>query len=342
MHPMSLDRVHVLNRSHFNLISYLSQWIRDSTAAIYAPRRHPIHPPSMPEAAAAPITVVCISDTLYEQPDLPPGDILLHAGDLTENGTFEELQAQLTWLSSQPHTYKIMVAGERDALLDPPFTAQHPDLYPMQEGRTVADLNFGAVIYLRDSSVTIQFPEHGSGREVAVYGCPTISSDIPSAFRVPRDVDVWTGTVPDGTDIILSHSPPWNCLDGDQRRGSPFLSKEIKRVKPRLAVFGHEFTGYGEEQIDLSPPSSATSGDGADTNNNNDGGGGSGVFISMLQMPFRAVWRQVSRWEIISRFFNAGPVPSPREKWATGFINASLYNGVDNEESKRVPVVTYI
>lgn len=31
---------------------------------------------------------------------IPPGDILLHAGDLTNYGTFDELQAQLMWLTS--------------------------------------------------------------------------------------------------------------------------------------------------------------------------------------------------------------------------------------------------
>jgi predicted phosphodiesterase len=46
------------------------------------------------------VKVVCISDTHNEQPLVPLGDILIHAGDLTVNGTFSELQAQLPWLTN--------------------------------------------------------------------------------------------------------------------------------------------------------------------------------------------------------------------------------------------------
>lgn len=34
------------------------------------------------------IKVICISDTHGNQPPIPPGDLLVHAGDLTEVGTF--------------------------------------------------------------------------------------------------------------------------------------------------------------------------------------------------------------------------------------------------------------
>ena len=36
-----------------------------------------------------PIIVVCISDTHDKQPQLPDGDLLLHAGDLTDKGSYE-------------------------------------------------------------------------------------------------------------------------------------------------------------------------------------------------------------------------------------------------------------
>jgi hypothetical protein len=40
-----------------------------------------------------PLRVVCISDTDNARPILPPGDLLIHARDLTENGSFDEVQA---------------------------------------------------------------------------------------------------------------------------------------------------------------------------------------------------------------------------------------------------------
>ncbi len=42
------------------------------------------------------ITVDCLSDTHNQQLNIPEGDLLLHAGDLTAKGTFqEELQNQI-------------------------------------------------------------------------------------------------------------------------------------------------------------------------------------------------------------------------------------------------------
>lgn len=65
-----------------------------------------------------PIRVVYISDTHNVTSPLPPGDILIHAGNLTAHGTFDELQAQLQWLSAQLHTHKIVIAGNNDLILD--------------------------------------------------------------------------------------------------------------------------------------------------------------------------------------------------------------------------------
>ncbi|EEQ28213.1 metallophosphoesterase domain-containing protein 1 [Microsporum canis CBS 113480] len=123
---MPVDKAFILSQRPFNFLTFFSRWIQAFTARF--PGRQNYRPLAEPESTPEhPISVVCISDTHNWQPELPDGDILLHAGDLTVNGTFEELQAQLTWLSAQPHTYKILVAGEHDVLLDPPFAQRNPD-----------------------------------------------------------------------------------------------------------------------------------------------------------------------------------------------------------------------
>ncbi|KAL4862394.1 hypothetical protein BDV12DRAFT_203107 [Aspergillus spectabilis] len=53
------------------------------------------------------IRFICISDTHIKTPSLPPDDTLVRTGDLTVNGTFEEVQAKLGWFCSQPHPHKI-------------------------------------------------------------------------------------------------------------------------------------------------------------------------------------------------------------------------------------------
>jgi len=57
------------------------------------------------------IRVICISDTHNGTPPVPNDDVFTHAGDLTENSTLSELQAHIDWLSSLPHTHKVVIAG---------------------------------------------------------------------------------------------------------------------------------------------------------------------------------------------------------------------------------------
>lgn len=58
---------------------------------------------------------VCISDTHNAFPGgafkLPEGDVLIHAGDMTNQGTFSELQKTLKWIEEADFEVKIIVAG---------------------------------------------------------------------------------------------------------------------------------------------------------------------------------------------------------------------------------------
>jgi hypothetical protein len=60
------------------------------------------------------VKIVCISDTHNDDctAHVPPGDILLHAGDFTDNGTLEELEKAYSWISQLPHKVKVVVAGK--------------------------------------------------------------------------------------------------------------------------------------------------------------------------------------------------------------------------------------
>lgn len=59
---------------------------------------------------------VCISDTHNASPHtgiskLPKGDVLIHAGDLTKQGTRAELQKALDWIEKADFQIKIVIAG---------------------------------------------------------------------------------------------------------------------------------------------------------------------------------------------------------------------------------------
>jgi len=56
---------------------------------------------------------VCISDThnCGGAFNLPKGDVLIHAGDLTNQGSFAELQKAVKWLEEVDFETKIVIAG---------------------------------------------------------------------------------------------------------------------------------------------------------------------------------------------------------------------------------------
>jgi len=58
---------------------------------------------------------VCISDTHNASPrgafQLPKGDVLIHAGDLTNQGSFSELKKTIEWIEKADFEAKIIIAG---------------------------------------------------------------------------------------------------------------------------------------------------------------------------------------------------------------------------------------
>lgn len=251
---------------------------------------HPLHSPSSshllskppPPASdtGTPIRIICISDTHNHQPPLPQdGDILLHAGDLTENGSFDELQTQLNWLSAQPYRHKVVVAGNHDVLLDEEFLERYPERRYGENCRTKEDLDWGDVKYLCDSAVTLDFSPTSAAatstashndnddnnndtkpKTLTIYGTPQTPQYGISAFQYNPNNDAnnqedppFTDKIPPGTDIVLTHGPAKFHLDsaGPHRAaGCPLLGREIVgRVRPRLVVCGHIHASYGREDV---------------------------------------------------------------------------------------------
>lgn len=61
------------------------------------------------------LRVVCVSDTHNAAPGegyiLPRGDVLIHAGDLTNQGSLSGIEKAMAWLERADFALKIVVAG---------------------------------------------------------------------------------------------------------------------------------------------------------------------------------------------------------------------------------------
>jgi Icc-related predicted phosphoesterase len=55
--------------------------------------------------------------------------------------------------------------------------------------------------------------------------------------------------IPDNTDVLITHGPPFGILDkvirGYENVGCKILSTEIARVKPKVHAFGHIHEEFG-------------------------------------------------------------------------------------------------
>ncbi|KAI1306630.1 Metallo-dependent phosphatase [Xylaria venustula] len=211
--------------SHF-IVRKLYSWCR------------PVKDKDIPDAQNR-VSVVCISDTHNSQCPIPTGDILVHAGDLTQSGSLQELRAAISWLQQQPHQYKFVIAGNHDILLDPA-----KDGSDGKGERQRQELEWGNIQYLQNSSSTVSV----KGRRLKIYGSPMSPQNGNWAFQYPRGTNVWKHTVPDDTDILITHSPPRAHLDLNTL-GCSYLLRELWRIHPALHVFGHIHEGYGHEWV---------------------------------------------------------------------------------------------
>lgn len=86
---------------------------------------------------------VCVSDTHGYTPSeagfkLPAGNVLIHAGDLTNNGSLKELRRTIDWTSKADFEIKIIVGVQSLSLLTPSSRARFIlDLIPDNIGSSI-------------------------------------------------------------------------------------------------------------------------------------------------------------------------------------------------------------
>jgi Icc-related predicted phosphoesterase len=143
----------------------------------------------------------------------------------------EEIDDFNDWLGSLPFRYRIVIAGNHDLLFE--------------SSPAEARAHLSNAIYLENAGITLD--------GVSFWGCP-VTPVLPQwAFSsVEQDAAKYWNQVPAGTDVLVTHGPPFGTLDKDDilssHMGCKQLTKAVLRIKPRLHVFGHVHGGYGRER----------------------------------------------------------------------------------------------
>ncbi|KAF1842861.1 Metallo-dependent phosphatase [Cucurbitaria berberidis CBS 394.84] len=203
--------------------------------------------------------IVCISDTHNQTPKLPAGDVLIHAGDLTNQGSYSELQKTVEWLEKSDFEAKIIIAGNHDITLDAPFYHSHGKSWRWPKPQDPAAcrellISSPSITYLENEATTIKLTSpKGPKTYFTVFGSPCTPKHSNWAFQYDEHdaAEVWR-KISDGVDVVVTHTPPKELCDGatnDDRSGCPALTKRLWEVKPVLSVCGHIHAGRGVERV---------------------------------------------------------------------------------------------
>ena len=181
------------------------------------------------------LKLVLLSDTheLHRSLDVPHGDILIHAGDLSMTSrSLSAIEDFNDWLGELPHRVKIVVPGNHEFFLE--------------RDRSRRALLSNATVLINES---IEFDG------LRIWGSP-VTPLANSAFGVTSDEDRRRlyARIPKDTDVLITHGPAYGILDSAPGSGLHSGCRElfdaVMRMNPKLHVFGHAHGAYGIFQTD--------------------------------------------------------------------------------------------
>lgn len=129
--------------------------------------------------------IVAISDThgQHHKLQLPEGDVLIHAGDISNRGELHEIKDFLLWFDKQPFKTKIFIAGNHDFYFERHSEEEINNIIP------------DGITYLKDSGIEIE--------GIKIWGSPITPFFFNWAFNRNRGYEIarYWDLIPSDTDI---------------------------------------------------------------------------------------------------------------------------------------------
>lgn len=181
------------------------------------------------------LEIVLLSDThqLHREVEVPRGDILIHAGDFSFFSKSPLAIADFnTWLGELPHRSKIVVPGNHEFFLEADPSER--------------SLLTNAIVLVNEGAVV---------DGLRIWGSP-VTPSYGSAFGLSSAADRRRlyARIPDDTDVLITHGPPFGILDtapdSGMHSGCQELLEAVVRIRPKLHVFGHVHGAHGIFQTD--------------------------------------------------------------------------------------------
>lgn len=213
--------------------------------------------------------ILLISDTHGTNPittHLPPLDLIIHCGDLTQESKISEYHQAISLLKSLPAPLKLVIAGNHDFTLDTSVYAQkllEANLKPPSPDTVVKETygDFGEARVLLDSQRDegILFLDEGihelllaNGVLLKVFASPYTPSKAGGwGFSYdPTEKHHWD--IAKDVDIVITHGPPHGILDRTddaKRAGCPELFAAVASSRPLIHCFGHIHEAWGAKQV---------------------------------------------------------------------------------------------
>lgn len=166
---------------------------------------------------------------------VPEVDMVIFSGDMSIPRelpfSINQCMDFIEWFAKLPIKHKVCIAGNHDIAIE-------------RKAVNGGDMMSKGIIYLENNSTIIE--------GIKIWGSPiTPSFGIGWAFNRKRDklYDLWA-SIPDDTDIVISHGPPKGILDHSynqdgnvyERCGCAALAKRMRLLEPKLCLFGHIHT----------------------------------------------------------------------------------------------------